>query len=142
MLPPPPLLACVDANTDIAFLVGEVLLDAGFDVVTYSPPMGAGARTVIDFLQRVAPAAAIYSIGPPYPERWQEFQHVRTAVAGCPFVLTTTDQRRLDALIGPTTTLATIGKPFDLDDLMAAVRRQLLLPAGDITSARVRARSS
>jgi hypothetical protein len=40
-------------------------------------------------------------------------------------VLTTTNKRALDALVGRTPAQELVGKPFDLDALVQAVRRAL-----------------
>ncbi len=49
----------------------------------------------------------------------------RDIMRDCPLVLTTTNKRVLEALVGPTDVLELIGKPFDLDELFAAVARTL-----------------
>ena len=44
---------------------------------------------------------------------------------GCRFILTTTNKPALDKLVGETEALEIIGKPYDLDRVVAAVRAAL-----------------
>jgi len=52
---------------------------------------------------------------------------VRSAqpVQQCRFVLTTTNKPALDQLVGETEAIEIIGKPYDLDQVVAAVRSAL-----------------
>ena len=121
----PPLVACVDSSEDIVALVADVLKDEGWQAVTHVTPATEGPAPTIDFLTQAQPQACIYSVSLPYAASWANFQAVRDAMPGCAWVVTTTNKRALDAIVGPTESLDIWGKPFDLDQVVASVRRAL-----------------
>ena len=122
---PVPLIACLNSSEDVAELLAQVVLLEGWRAVTHVSPTTEGAQPSIDFLTQAQPHACIYAVSPPYAESWQIFQEVREAVPHCAWVVTTTNKRVLDELVGPTETLEIWAKPFDIDDVMASVRRAL-----------------
>ncbi len=123
--PPAPLIACVNSSEDIVELLADVMKHEGWRAVTHVSPSKLGPEPTIDFLQQVRPQACIYSVSIPYQESWANFQQVREALPLCAWVVTTTNKRALDELVGPTNTIEIIGKPYDLDHLVAVVRRAL-----------------
>ena len=123
--PLPPLVACVDSSAEIAGLLAEVFASEGFRAATHVSSSGVGAGPVAAFLRRVQPSACVYAIEPPYRERWAEFESLRRAYPACVYVLTTTHKPALDELVGPVAGIEVVGKPFDLDDIIAAVCRAL-----------------
>ncbi len=128
--PVSPLVACVNSSQDIVELLAAVLQDDGLRAVTHVSPTREGPQPEIDFLRNVCPQVVVYNVSLPYEQSWQEFVQVREALSDCPFVVTTTNKRALDGLVGPTNTLEIIGKPYDLDHIVAAVRRALDAPTG------------
>jgi len=69
----------------------------------------------------------VYDIAPPYEENWQFLQLVKDAqqAQGRQFVLTTTNKAVLERLVGQTDAIEIIGKPFDLDEIVTAVKKKL-----------------
>ena len=122
---PPSLVACCNASEDIVELLAEVLQLAGFRTVTHVSPTKLGPAPTIAFLTDVQPQACVYSVSLPYAESWHISQQVRAAGPDCGWVVTTTNKRALDALVGPTPSLEVWGKPFNIDDIVASVRRVL-----------------
>ena len=120
-----PLVACVNSSEDIVELLATVLQEDGLRAVTHVSPTKEGPQPEIDFLRNVRPQAVIFNVSLPYEASWQEFLQVRAALPDCPFVVTTTNKRALDELVGPTNSIEIIGKPFDLDHIVAVVRRTL-----------------
>ncbi len=56
---------------------------------------------------------------------WAYFQEVQAsdALRDRRLILTTTNKRALEQLVGPTPTHELVGTPFDMEALLAAVRR-------------------
>ena len=124
----PPTVAVVDTSEEVADLLCQVVEEEGWRAVhAYTTDLKRGREDLAAFLAEHRPAAVIWDIALPYDENWAFFQSVRDADAGrgCRFVLTTTNKRALEALVGPTPAHELIGKPYDLDVLVAALRRAL-----------------
>jgi DNA-binding response OmpR family regulator len=121
----PPLVACVNSSDDLVQLIAEYFREEGFRAVAQVSSVRADPTRLVTFLTDLQADACVYSVSPPYDAGWQEFQRLRAAVPGCAYIVTTTNKRALDALVGPTDSLEIIGKPFDLDQVVAAVRLAL-----------------
>ncbi len=123
--PPAPLIACLNSSEDVVELLAEVLKEEGWRAVTHVTPASLGAQPTIEFLTQVRPHACIYSVSVPYDADWAIFQQVQRAVPSCAWVVTTTNKRALEAIVGPTNTLEILGKPYDLEQVVQAVRHAL-----------------
>jgi DNA-binding NtrC family response regulator len=123
--PPTPLIACCNSSEDIVSLLAEVMKDEGFRAVTHVSPTAQGPAPTIEFLTQVQPHVCIYSVSVPYDASWAIFQEVQRSVPGCAWVVTTTNKRALDELVGPTDSIEIWGKPYDIDQVVASVRRAL-----------------
>ena len=125
-MPSAPVVAVVNTSEDISRLLSEVLIIEGFHpVVGYAIDFREGRQDVAAFLAEHDPAALIWDIALPYEQNWTYFQQVAQsdAARGRRFVLTTTNKQALERLVGPTAAHELLGKPYDLDELMAAVHR-------------------
>ncbi len=124
----PPRVAIINTSEELVELLRLVLEDAGFthvaeDVLTFK----RGAGDVAHFLTQHDPQAVIWDIALPYAENWGFFRELQAAgvFRGRGVVLTTTNRRALEELVGPTPTVEIIGKPYDLAELVQAVRTAL-----------------
>ena len=72
-----------------------------------------GEVDLAEFVQRHDAAVVLYDIAIPYDENWRALQERRAApaLATTPFVVTTTNQRALEGVVGPTDAVEIIGKP-------------------------------
>jgi DNA-binding response OmpR family regulator len=123
-----PVVAVFNASADIVGMLREALQEAGFTVVTaHLPDIKAGRTDVVAFLQHYDPRVVLYDIAPPYDENWTFCRLLQDteAARGRPFVLTTTNQRALAEVVGAAVTLEVLGKPYDLAEVVRAVRRAL-----------------
>lgn len=125
-MPDAPVVAIVNTSEDIASFLSALLTAEGFrPVAAFVPDFRDGKRDLGAFLAEYQPAAIIWDIALPYDLNWAYFQTVRNSPVGRDqrFVLTTTNKHALDDLVGPTPAHEIVGKPYDLDELLAAVHR-------------------
>ena len=126
-MPPahPPLIACVDSSDDLVEFLRDVFVQDGLRAVPYASSVREGIEPLLAFLTPLAPDAVIYGVSFPYQEHWAQLEQLRARLPGPAFVVTTTNKRALDAVVGPTPTIEILGKPFDVEQLVAAVHRAL-----------------
>jgi DNA-binding NarL/FixJ family response regulator len=81
----------------------------------------------VGFLEQHQPAAVVIDISMPYAENWNVVRLLRdtAAMQGRALVLTTTNKRALDELVGPTDTIEIVGKPYDATVVLEAVRKSI-----------------
>jgi DNA-binding response OmpR family regulator len=123
-----PLIAVINNSSEVTEVLRLALTEAGFrDVCEKVLSFKNSERDVQAFFVQHDPQALIWDISIPYEENWTFFCGVRDsgALAGRGVVLTTTNKRALDTLVGPTLAYELIGKPYDLDDVIGAIRRAL-----------------
>ncbi|HZP47515.1 MAG TPA: hypothetical protein VFB07_03200 [Vicinamibacterales bacterium] len=122
----PPVAAIFNTSPDVVDMLRVVLEQAGFVVVsllTYQ--IREGAVDLETFLRQHQPNVVVYDIAPPYDANWRLFQHVcRTpSMQSCRIVLTSTNAQRVVELVGRHQQVYEIvGKPFDLDQVVSAVK--------------------
>jgi CheY-like chemotaxis protein len=123
-----PAVAVINSNEDTVEMLRACLQQNGFSsVVTAHVTDIRNGRT--DFLAFVAqhdPAVIVYDVCIPYEENWRFLQLLMSseAMTGRRVVVTTTNKRVLEQLIGEKTEAhEIIGKPYDLQSIVEAVRR-------------------
>ena len=120
------MVAIINSSSAVIELLRTLLESAGYETVTaHIDDIKNGGLDLLDFLKTHDPQVVIYDISIPYEENWTFLKLVRDteAASGRRFVITTTNKQRLEQLVGPTDTLEIVGKPFDLDQVLAAVQR-------------------
>jgi DNA-binding response OmpR family regulator len=81
-----------------------------------------------ELMRREDPRLIVLDVSPPYVENWEWYRTVfapHPAVQGRRIVLTTTNRRALQEASDTGDTIELLGKPFDLEQLVAAVRHAL-----------------
>jgi CheY-like chemotaxis protein len=121
----PVTVAVLNANDDVVELLRLVFEQRGYAVVsTHVDSIKRGEVDIGAFARQHRPAVVVYDIPPPYDRQWTFMTHMAAMpeFAGVPFVLTTTNERRLNEIIGTDTpVLEIVGKPYDLDQIVQAV---------------------
>lgn len=124
-----PLVAIINNTSDTIELLQSVLNDEGLDTVAdYVAEYRKGRKDITAFLSERRPQAVIFDITIPYIQNWKFFKeqvvgsHILPQSA---FVITTTNKQVLEMLVGPTDAIEIVGKPFDLEVILQAVRRTI-----------------
>lgn len=123
-----PTIAVFNSSADTVELLRTALETEGFQTVAgHIPDVKKGELDLIEFVNRHAPSVIVYDISPPYDANWRFLRLVRSAepMTALQFVLTTTNKPALDKLVGETEALEIIGKPYDLRQVIEAVRAAL-----------------
>jgi len=130
---PPPVVALFNASDDTVEMVQQ-MLDASGVRCLVSCRFADLKKGVVDFAQFLRahnPQAVIFDISPPYEQNWAFFTKLRdgAAMRGRGIVLTTTNRDRLDEIAGcDTRAMEIVGKPYDLNEISAAITRALRQP--------------
>ncbi len=119
-------MALINASDDTVEMVQRMLSVIGIHSL-------AGCRFAdlknghVDFAQFLAdhdPQVVVFDISPPYVENWEFFKTLRKTarMKTRGLVLTTTNKKRLDEVIGtPSTAIEIVGKPYDLQQISTAI---------------------
>ena len=122
-----PTIAVINSNEDTTEMLRACLQDEGFTsvVIGHVTEIKRGQTDFLKFLDAHDPAIFVWDIGIPYEENWRFVQLMLTSerMQGRRVVLTTTNKRALDSMVGRTDTMEIIGKPYDLDQVVKAVKR-------------------
>jgi CheY-like chemotaxis protein len=123
-----PTIAVFNSSDDTVELLRTALEAEGFQTVAgHIPDVKKGDLDLIDFVNHHTPAVILYDISPPYDANWRFLRLVRSSesLKKHQFVLTTTNKPALEQLVGETEALEIIGKPYDLRQVIDAVRTAL-----------------
>jgi CheY-like chemotaxis protein len=121
-----PTVAVVNGLQDTIDMLRVVLEGAGFRVVdTQARLVREGKVDLAAFVAEHGVDVVLFDVAIPYADNWRAVQGCRAepGLAQTPFVVTTTNQRALESIVGPSNTVEIIGKPYDLRMVVEAVRR-------------------
>ena len=126
------VVAIFNTSEDTIDMLRMVFENAGFVVVTaFTNQLRDGKVDLEAFMRQHQPRVIVYDIAVPYEQNWRLYEHMRDtpACAGASFVLTTTNVKHVRQLVGDEQLHEIIGKPYDLDEILGAVRQAGADPA-------------
>jgi CheY-like chemotaxis protein len=122
------IVALFNSNSEVLELLREALQVSGYAaVIAHVSEVKSGRLDMIKFVEEHQPEVIVYDIAPPYDTNWTFLRLMMSSevMRGRAFVVTTTNKRVLEGIIGPNDTLELVGKPFDLEQITGAVTRAL-----------------
>jgi DNA-binding response OmpR family regulator len=127
----PDVVAVVNTSEDTTDLLRVVLEQAGFVVVTaFTNYLRDGKLDFQRFVEEHEPKVIVYDVAVPYEQNWALFQHFRSRpfCKDVRFVVTTTNANQVQMISGGERLIEIVGKPYDLDQVVAAVRNAMAAP--------------
>ncbi len=123
-----PIIAVFNSSDDTVELLRAALEAQGLHTGPgHIGELKKGELDFVAFIEHHRPAVIVYDISLPYDTNWKFLKLVRSSQPAqeCRFILTTTNKPALDKLVGETEALEIIGKPYDLERVVPAVRSAL-----------------
>ena len=124
-----PSIAVFNSSEDTIEFLKVALEEQGYAVsAAHVSELRKGQIDVLDFVRDHNPDVAIYDIAFPYEENWHFLRLLQTsdALKKLKWVIATTHKERLQELVGETGEVyEVVGKPYDVQQILAAVRTAL-----------------
>jgi CheY-like chemotaxis protein len=122
----PDCVAILNTSDDVVDLLRTLIEQAGFVVVAgHIDEIKKGQLDLLTFVEQHDPKVIVFDVAPPYDRSWNFLEHLRhrPPLQGRQFVLTTTNIARVREVVGTAENIYEIvGKPFDLDAIVRAVK--------------------
>ena len=126
---PPTAVGVFNTSPDTVEMLRIVLEREGLIVVSaYTYDLRDSKIDIEALVRQHQPKVIIFDVAPPYDANWRLFEHIRgmPVLAGIKFVVTTTNVARVREVAGVTEPLLEIvGKPYDLNQIVEAVKKCL-----------------
>ena len=125
-------VAVFNSSEDTVELLRYTFEEAGFQTVAgHVPDIKRGQLDFLAFIEQHDPVAVVIDISMPYAENWKFVRLLRDlgVMQTRAVVLTTTNKRALDEMVGATDTIEIVGKPYEPANILDAVLKALERPA-------------
>jgi DNA-binding NtrC family response regulator len=120
-------IAVLNSSVDTIDMLKTRLNQRGFASVVgaHVYDFRVGGADINTFLEQHDPRVLIYDIAIPYEDNWRFLQALLAAdsMTGRRIVVTTTNKKVLESMVGPTRAFEVHGKPYDIDLIVSAVER-------------------
>ncbi len=122
----PEVVAVINSSEDTVEMLRQCLMTHGFSaiVTAHIQDFKSGSEDFPKYLAQHDPAVIIYDVSIPYDRNWTFLRLLldSESMRGRKVVVTTTNKKRLDELVGPTDAFEIVGKPYDLEQIVSAVK--------------------
>lgn len=122
-----PTIAVLNSNEDTTEMVRAALQANGFSsvVICHITEIKKGESDFLQFLDAHNPRVFVWDISIPYADNWRWTQMLMQLgqMKGRRIVLTTTNKRALESMVGQTEAIEIVGKPYDLEQIVTAVKK-------------------
>lgn len=118
--------AIFNSNDDTVEMLRLMLESEGFVVSSgHIADIKRGSFDLPSFLELHRPSVIIYDLAPPYEQTWNLLQKLRNdgPLKGYKILLTTTNKKKVEELIGVTDVFEVIGKPYDIQAIVEGAKR-------------------
>jgi DNA-binding NtrC family response regulator len=119
------VVAVINSSEDTVEMLRTCLQLRGFRgvVTAHIHDFKTGEADFLKFIAEHDPAVIVYDVSIPYDKNWTFLQLLldTDVMRSRKVVITTTNKRRLEELVGPTDAFEIVGKPYDLDQIVEAV---------------------
>ncbi len=128
---PPKVVAVMNTSDDTVELLRVYLENEGYVVVSaHVSKLKRGELSLEEQVAEHDPQVVLFDLAPPYDKSWTFLEHIRAhpSMKGREFVLTSTNPARVRQLVGDAADEPVheiIGKPYDLQEIVAAVKKAL-----------------
>jgi DNA-binding response OmpR family regulator len=122
------IVALFNASDDTIDMVEKLLTTSGGEQTLIWCNFADLKKGIVNFgayMDEYNPEVVIFDLSPPYDENWRFFKTMRDdeLMKGRGVVLTTTNKRRLDEVVGEDSlALEVVGRPKDLQEIDSAIR--------------------
>lgn len=124
-----PSVAVFNSSSDTIEILKLALEEGGYAVATgHVSDLKKGHVDVLEFVETHQPDVVIYDVALPYEENWRFLRLLQSsdALKKLKWVITTTHKQRLRELVGECGEVyEVVGKPYDVQQIMNAVKSAL-----------------
>ena len=127
---PRPVVLVLNSNIDTVEMLRTALDASGFLAISqFVDQLMRGSTMLEPLLRTNPPSAVLYDVALPYDRHWAFMEHLQQSplLKDVPFVLTTTNVRRVREVVGERNRdlHEIVGKPYDLEQVVLAIKRAL-----------------